>query len=209
MCAGDLGLDSEKLEDSLSEILDLVARWRAILLLDEADVFLEARTQHHLQHNTLVSVFLRQLEYFQGVMILTTNRVTVFDEAVQSRIHLGIKYDQLSKKAKTEIWTAFIKQANAVSTNGVGPEITPAQLEDLSRKEFNGRQARSSFSISVSCGADFQLQIKNTVRMAHAFATAKSIPLGHEHLIAAIEANEDFDNDFRGAGHNATATSYL
>ena len=67
VCAGDLGLDSEKLEDRLAEILDLVARWKAILLLDEADVFLEARTQHHLQHNTLVSVFLRQLEYFQGV----------------------------------------------------------------------------------------------------------------------------------------------
>ena len=144
VCAGDLGLDSEKLEDRLAEILDLVARWKAILLLDEADVFLEARTQHHLQHNTLVSVFLRQLEYFQGVMILTTNRVTVFDEAVQSRIHLGIKYDQLSKKAKAEIWTAFIQQANKVSSTGVGAKLSPKQLDDLSRKEFNGRQVRST-----------------------------------------------------------------
>ena len=144
VCAGDLGLDSEKLEDRLAEILDLVARWKAILLLDEADVFLEARTQHHLQHNTLVSVFLRQLEYFQGVMILTTNRVTVFDEAVQSRIHLGIKYDQLSKKAKAEIWTAFIQQANKVSTTGIGAPLSPKQLDDLSRKEFNGRQVRKS-----------------------------------------------------------------
>ncbi|CAD6566684.1 MAG: hypothetical protein ASARMPREDX12_008793 [Alectoria sarmentosa] len=202
VCAGDLGLDSEKLEDRLAEILDLVARWKAILLLDEADVFLEARTQHHLQHNTLVSVFLRQLEYFQGVntlreyndfcnLILTTNRVTVFDEAVQSRIHLGIKYDQLSKKAKAEIWTAFIKQANKVSTTGEGAKLSPKQLDDLSRREFNGRQ------------------IKNTVRMAHAFATAKGIPLGYDHLMAAIEANEDFDNDFRGAGQAASAASYL
>lgn len=123
-------------------ILDLVARWKAILLLDEADVFLEARTQHHLQHNTLVSVFLRQLEYFQGVMILTTNRVTVFDEAVQSRIHLGIKYDQLSKKAKAEIWSAFIQQANKVSTTGQGAKLSSKQLDDLSRREFNGRQVR-------------------------------------------------------------------
>ncbi|CAF9912370.1 hypothetical protein IMSHALPRED_000298 [Imshaugia aleurites] len=191
VCAGDLGLDSEKLEDRLAEILDLVARWKAILLLDEADVFLEARTQHHLQHNTLVSVFLRQLEYFQGVMILTTNRVTVFDEAVQSRIHLGIKYDQLSKRAKAEIWTAFILQANKVSTTGEGGKLSTKQLDDLSRREFNGRQ------------------IKNTVRMAHAFATAKGIPLGYDHLMAAIEANEDFDNDFRGAGQAASAASYL
>lgn len=77
-------------------------------------------------------------------MILTTNRVTVFDEAVQSRIHLGIKYDQLSKKAKAEIWTAFIQQANKVSTTGVGAKLSPKQLDDLSRKEFNGRQVRPS-----------------------------------------------------------------
>ena len=77
-------------------------------------------------------------------MILTTNRVTVFDEAVQSRIHLGIKYDQLSKKAKSEIWTAFIQQANKVSTTGLGPKLSPKQLDDLSRKEFNGRQVRLS-----------------------------------------------------------------
>ena len=77
-------------------------------------------------------------------MILTTNRVTVFDEAVQSRIHLGIKYDQLSKKAKAEIWTAFIQQANKVSTTGAGAKLSPKQLDDLSRKDFNGRQVSPS-----------------------------------------------------------------
>lgn len=77
-------------------------------------------------------------------MILTTNRVTVFDEAVQSRIHLGIKYDQLSKKAKAEIWTAFIAQANKVSTTGEGEKLSPKHLDELSRKEFNGRQVTSS-----------------------------------------------------------------
>jgi len=106
--AGDLGLDAGRLEESLSELLDLVAHWKAILLLDEADVFLEARERHHLQHNMLVSVFLRQLEYFQGVMLLTTNRVTTFDDAVHSRIHLGIKYDVLSKKAKKEVCVSGI-----------------------------------------------------------------------------------------------------
>lgn len=77
-------------------------------------------------------------------MILTTNRVTVFDEAVQSRIHLGIKYDQLSKKAKAEIWTAFIQQANKVSTTGKGAKLSPKQVDDLSRREFNGRQVKTS-----------------------------------------------------------------
>lgn len=43
-------------------------------MLDEAEVFLEERTQADLQRNALVSVFLRALEYYDGILILTTNR---------------------------------------------------------------------------------------------------------------------------------------
>ena len=75
-------------------------------------------------------------------MILTTNRVTAFDEAVQSRIHLGIKYEPLSRKAKVEVWKNFLGQANAASGKGKETRITSSQLEDLSRKDFNGRQVR-------------------------------------------------------------------
>ena len=97
-------------------------------------------------------------------MILTTNRVTVFDEAVQSRIHLGIKYDQLSKKAKAEIWTAFIQQANKVSSTGVGAKLSPKQLDDLSRKEFNGRQVSAHHienpnKVSLANGLNYRSKI--------------------------------------------------
>jgi hypothetical protein len=37
--AGDLGLDPRSVESTLSQILELVTKWKAILLLDEADVF--------------------------------------------------------------------------------------------------------------------------------------------------------------------------
>jgi len=36
--------------------------------------------------------------------------------------------------------------------------------------------------------------------MAYALAVAKDKPLAYEHLMDAIEANQDFDNDFRGSG---------
>lgn len=148
VCAGDLGLDSDKLEVRLTAILDLVARWKAVLLLDEADVFLESRQPQHLMHNTLISVFLRQLEYFQGVMILTTNRVTAFDEAIQSRIHLGIKYEALNRKAKAEVWTNFLKQATSASKIRKVSKITNKQLEQLSKKEFNGRQVSKALYLA-------------------------------------------------------------
>ncbi len=37
-----------------------------VVLLDEADVFLEQRSLANLERNALVSVFLRVLEYYDG-----------------------------------------------------------------------------------------------------------------------------------------------
>jgi len=75
--AGELGTDSRFLETELQRILDICHAWGAILLLDEADVFLEKRNMQDIHRNALVSIFLRQLEYFQGILFLTTNRVQV------------------------------------------------------------------------------------------------------------------------------------
>lgn len=75
--AGELGTDPRTLEGELQKILDIAHAWGAVLLLDEADVFLEKRTIQDIHRNALVSIFLRLLEYFQGILFLTTNRVEV------------------------------------------------------------------------------------------------------------------------------------
>src|SRR5262249_30610823 len=92
--AGDLGTDSHVLEQELQKIMDIAHSWGAVLLLDEADVFLEKRQHQDVHRNALVSIFLRLLEYFQGILFLTTNRVDTFDEAFQSRIHLPLRYEE-------------------------------------------------------------------------------------------------------------------
>jgi hypothetical protein len=65
-------------------------------------VFLRKRDLEHT-HNSLVLVFLRKLEYYQGIMLLTTNRVRDFDDAIQSRIHLMIRYDPLGVNTRTRL----------------------------------------------------------------------------------------------------------
>lgn len=63
---GDIGTDPEGVEKYLNSVLYIGTVWGCVVLLDEADVFLEERTQMDLQRNALVSVFLRVLEYYQG-----------------------------------------------------------------------------------------------------------------------------------------------
>ena len=52
---GDIGTDPAYLEGRLEEIFDYAVTWGAILLLDEADVFLQERDYLHLARNALVS----------------------------------------------------------------------------------------------------------------------------------------------------------
>ena len=137
--AGELGTDPRTLEAELNRILDIAHTWGAILLLDEADVFLEKRTIQDIHRNALVSIFLRLLEYFQGILFLTTNRVETFDEAFQSRIHVALRYGELTTKAKKSVWKMFlqkVKEKDGVETT----TFTDADIDSLARNQLNGRQ---------------------------------------------------------------------
>ena len=65
---GDIGITPERVEEYLESVLYLGRLWGCVVLLDEADVFLEERTLTDLQRNALVSVFLRVLEYYSGML---------------------------------------------------------------------------------------------------------------------------------------------
>lgn len=137
--AGELGTDPRTLEGELQKILDIAHAWGAVLLLDEADVFLEKRTIQDIHRNALVSIFLRLLEYFQGILFLTTNRVETFDDAFQSRIHIALRYGELSIKARRSVFKAFIERVRILE----GIDTMPFSEEDynaLARNALNGRQ---------------------------------------------------------------------
>jgi SpoVK/Ycf46/Vps4 family AAA+-type ATPase len=106
-------VDPVKVEPILKNVFKIASRWKALLLLDEADVFLAQRSDNG-PLNALVSVFLRELEHYDGILFLTTNRLQVFDEAVLSRLHLALNYEPLKPSARaaltckqTAIWRAF------------------------------------------------------------------------------------------------------
>jgi hypothetical protein len=158
MGAGDLGTEASEVESKLDGILTLVAKWKAILLIDECDVFLEARSVHDLERNKLVSIFLRLLEYYEGILFLTTNRVKEMDDAFQSRIHLTIAYDQLSKDSRKVIWQNFVREMKYQS------DFKNEDLEELAELELNGRQ------------------IKNVLKSAVLVAGSKGEVLGKKHV---------------------------
>ncbi|KAM5447246.1 hypothetical protein MaudCBS49596_006008 [Microsporum audouinii] len=188
--AGELGTDSRTLEGELNKILDIAHSWGAVLLLDEADVFLEKRTIQDIHRNALVSIFLRLLEYFQGILFLTTNRVETFDDAFQSRIHVALRYGDLTTKAKRSVWKMFLDRVQTKD----GLEVVKFSDKDydaLARHNLNGRQ------------------IKNSVRTAQALAINEKVPLSMEHIMRVLDVAETFEQDLKGGtGYMDAMRSY-
>lgn len=147
--AGEIGTTAEKLEAQLPLIFQRAEKWNAVL--DEADVFLEQRSPHDVHRNAMVSIFLRELEYYQGIMFLTTNRVKEIDDAIASRIHLPLKYKSLGLDARRGIWKSFLKEA--ITREGP-PCYNSEELEILARKDFNGRQVMFSRDCLIGSPTD-------------------------------------------------------
>ena len=127
----EIGLDASKAEKNLEQMFYLAGKREAVLLVDEADVFLEGRTQiSDANRNALVSVLLRVLEYYHGIVILTTNRINSIDIAVQSRIHLAIRYADLTKEQKQKIFDLFLEQLepNSIKNHDVITEYVKSAL---------------------------------------------------------------------------------
>jgi hypothetical protein len=107
--SGQLGLDVASMETALKDALTRAQRWGAVMLIDEADVYIKRR-QDNLTMNAVVGVFLRVLEYFNGLLFLTTNRVDDIDEAIVSRCIALIKYHAPDAADRTRIWKVMAEQ---------------------------------------------------------------------------------------------------
>ncbi|KAL2675639.1 hypothetical protein Neosp_011829 [[Neocosmospora] mangrovei] len=128
-----------------------------------------------MDRNAIVAVFLRKMEYFQGVLFLTTNRKQDFDEAFKSRIHVTISYGDLSDDAQALIWERLIVTNKNVQ---VDSSWTAAAFEALGKLKFNGRT------------------IKNILRTAVAFANAEEAALGLRHVLAIMQTElKDVDEE--------------
>lgn len=150
-----LGTDPDSLEDELLKVFARSMRWNAILLLDEADVYAHNRG-HDLNQNAIVGVFLRVLEYYNGVLFLTTNRAEDVDDAIASRCMARIDYAVPTPEDQTRIWR--------VLSQVMGISVDDATIGDVVRQH------------SALSGRD----VKNLLKLAGLVASASGKPVTTE-----------------------------
>lgn len=160
---GELGTDTASMEKNLRQILDVAQIWNAVILLDEADIFLEKR-KSDVVRNGMTSIFLKLLEYHQGVMFLTTNRVDTFDPAFYSRISVALRYGSLTEEARVRIWESLLNAAG----------VQNVDVQELAQIDINGRQ------------------IKNAIRVAQSMAKQTGVPVSGALLMEVLQISRKF-----------------
>ncbi|KAI8282246.1 hypothetical protein K4K56_011238 [Colletotrichum sp. SAR 10_98] len=176
---GDLGMTPTQVESNLQSSFQLAQAWDCVLLLDEADVFLAERSQDNIERNALVSVFLRVMEYYEGILFLTTNKVGSFDEAFKSRMSLALYYPPLTQDQTEKIWEGQILRSERQSIKAAPDDesqhvkfnhleimtlakelwIMQQQRNDW-KPVWNGRQIRNAFQTAVALAEWHQQQEK-------------------------------------------------
>ncbi|KAH7110741.1 hypothetical protein EDB81DRAFT_954032 [Dactylonectria macrodidyma] len=169
---GDLGSDPKMIQEALEGHFKRAHRWNCVLLLDEADVYLAERHRNDLDRNGIVSVFLRTLEYYSGILFLTSNRVGSIDLAFKSRIHMALGYKRIDLKGTLKIWGNIldgIEKENADPLVKVKIDFDREDLlawaeehftetEENGLSTWNGRQIRNAFQTAIALASHDRLE---------------------------------------------------
>ncbi|KAK8035089.1 AAA family ATPase y4kL [Apiospora rasikravindrae] len=208
---GDLGETLEDIETRLDVHSKRADKWGAVLLLDEADVFLMKRDWKDTHRNAMVSIFLRTLEYYQGILFLTTNRVGVIDAAFKSRIHVSLRYPKVKLKSTLEIWKSTLNRIERDNEQqDIKVEFDRDELLEFAEEHFenhattdgstwNGRQIRNAFQTAIALGQyDRVAKIqKRGLTPEEAFLSGKKkwrvVKLTRKNLETLAETARDFD----------------
>lgn len=149
---------------------------------------------------------MRVLDYYTGILFLTTNRAGALDEAFKSRIHYKLYFPPLSKQQTLGIWELNIRRLRHLEEQCKERrplEISEKAILDFAEAQFdknpkgtgkwNGRQIRNAFQVARSL-ALFEFA-NDTTRLTGLSsdepAPAAVLDVKHFHLMHEI--TESFD----------------
>ena len=174
--SGQLGLNVMEMEQALKETLTRAQRWGAVMLIDEADVYIKRRDDN-IAANAVVGVFLRVLEYFNGLLFLTTNRVNDIDEAIVSRCIALIKYQPPGREDRERIWRVMSEQfglplsaAQCAQLAGVFPQACGRDIKGLAKlvaKYCRYKQVEPTLDVFIRCSGFRGLESSSAAITSH------------------------------------------
>lgn len=193
LAIAELGTEEEGMEAELTKWFSLAEQWNAILLIDECDIFLERRNFTNIKRNGVVAAFLRKVEYYSGLLFLTTNRIGLIDEAFMSRVHAVVGFNPLDRDSRKLIWSNLL---NKLSEERDSIAITKGVVDYLESEEilnlpWNGREIRNAFQTAVILA---EHQAKNNKFQK----PGQQVPLEDRPFRTVVKMNQNFREYLEG-----------
>ncbi|KAG8422105.1 hypothetical protein J3459_010690 [Metarhizium acridum] len=167
----DIGLNPEHVERNLEALFELRCKLASRVIIVSCSL-------------------LRVLEYYDGILILTTNRIRQFDIAVQSRVNLGIKYGDLEKDQKLNIIKSFLGQLSAENLESQDKIMEWIDEEEEGReqiKPLNGRQIRNI----LFSAASLAMKDNTPLKLDHVRKMMRATFLFHDSIKTVVEEARD------------------
>jgi ATPase family associated with various cellular activities (AAA) len=171
----DLGTEPALVERRLELYFSVAEMWDSIILIDEADIFLQTRSEYNIVSNAMVGVFLTILESHNSVVFLTTNRAFTLDPAVKSRLQFVFHYKRLEVQRRKVIWQQFLDSGRV--------EYDDSDLDHLGKIEFNGR------NVYLEKRANICREIRNKFMVAQVLVNRRKqgLTIGHIRDVVGLD----------------------
>lgn len=168
--ATQIGITADQVALNMRTIYENAQRWDAIVLMDEADVYVRVRGDD-LEQTAIVAHLLQTLEYFAGVLIMTTNRRDAVDDAILSRCLAIIHFDKPTVEMAAAIWRIQAAQLGIE----IGDDVIAEMVTHYAYDDANTSQRRVR-----TAGRD----IKSLLRLGGRYAAKRQVPLDAQRLIS-------------------------
>jgi SpoVK/Ycf46/Vps4 family AAA+-type ATPase len=123
-------------ERAITAIFNAARKSQAVMFWDEADAMLGTREMAHRHWEVReTNVLLQEIERFEGICILATNRKFALDAALERRITLKVEFDRPDRSMRREIWKRLLPQKLPLA-----PDV---DLDQLSASDLTGGEIKN------------------------------------------------------------------
>lgn len=117
-----------------------------------------------INQNAIVGTFLRTVEYYSGILFMTSNLDTIIDDAIMSRATAHLTYLKPTKENQIKIWKVLRDQFCA-------KELKDADINKIVDKfpDLVGRDIKALLKLSIlySKGKEEKLSIDTISKIYH------------------------------------------
>ena len=145
-------------EKNIVRVFNEARKKNAVLFWDEADaMFFDRDTASRTWEVRDVNVLLQELERYEGVCVLATNRKITLDKALERRITLKVEFNRPDRAMRRQIWTKIIPPKL--------PMTADVDMDRLSAEELSGGEIKNV--VLNAARLALEEHPKGPVRMRH------------------------------------------